>query len=195
MSFILPLNSELQKSILITAAAGVAVCEAIEAAFALEPKIKWVNDIYLRDKKVCGILSEAVSDFESGIVKNVVLGIGINFAEPAGGFPAELKETAGALFSSQNAPPERNRLAAGVINRVLARSTRLDDPGLIAEYKRRSWILGEDIVYFKNGLRREGRAVDIDGSGGLVVQTEDAKEILGSGEITVRRRSGKAFLQ
>ena len=68
---------------MITIAAGTAVCLAVEELTPLRPLVKWVNDVYLRgrdgvERKVCGILSEAVSDVESGTVENVVVGIGLN---------------------------------------------------------------------------------------------------------------------
>ena len=87
-----------QKSLEITAAAAVAVCKAVENCCGVSLGIKWVNDLYLENKKVCGILTEAVTDFETGDIEFVVVGIGLNLYEPTGGFPKELKEKAGAIL-------------------------------------------------------------------------------------------------
>ena len=85
-----------EKSLFITTTAAVAVCEAIEQVTGLNPQIKWVNDIYLNEKKVCGILTEASVDFENGGLNWAVLGIGINIAVPKEGFPEEIRSIAGA---------------------------------------------------------------------------------------------------
>ncbi len=83
----------------ITLAAGVAVCQAIERELGLKPQIKWPNDILLDDKKVGGILSETgpIEQTSAGQQTLVVVGIGLNIKEPAGGFPPDLKEKATAL--------------------------------------------------------------------------------------------------
>ena len=80
-----------EKSLFITTTAAVAVCEAIEQVTGLNPQIKWVNDVYLNEKKVCGILTEASVDFENGGLNWAVLGIGINIAVPEDGFPEEIR--------------------------------------------------------------------------------------------------------
>ncbi|MEG1870124.1 MAG: biotin--[acetyl-CoA-carboxylase] ligase, partial [Oscillospiraceae bacterium] len=82
MSIILRPNTHTTNAVFITTAAAVAVCRAIAKLTVAKPTIKWVNDIILRDKKICGILTEAVTDFENGMVESVVVGIGINFKEP-----------------------------------------------------------------------------------------------------------------
>ena len=79
----------------ITAAAGVAVAEAVDAVLGIDLKIKWVNDLYLANKKVCGILAEGAFD-EKGGLNYCVLGIGINVFAPKEGFGA-LEPIAGAL--------------------------------------------------------------------------------------------------
>ena len=82
---------------LITSAAAVAAAEAIEEVFGLYVGIKWVNDLVLETKKVCGILTEAEFNVESGMIDSAVLGIGINITKPENGFPEELRDVATAL--------------------------------------------------------------------------------------------------
>lgn len=208
MSFILKPRFDVAKSVLITTAASVAVCKAIEKVTGISCRIKWVNDVYLGDKKICGILTEAVTDFESGQIDYIVCGIGINYSTA---FPEELSGIAGSLFeetpgdssSGQSTVAEysgegisRNRLIAEVINQVLSISENLESKEFIEEYKIRSFVLGKEILVIPtigHNMERnltEGipaSAVDIDGDGGLVVRYRDGSiGTLNSGEISIR---------
>ncbi|MCD7871975.1 MAG: biotin--[acetyl-CoA-carboxylase] ligase, partial [Clostridiales bacterium] len=78
MTLVIHPDLPLQNAVTATTAASVAVCRAVEKLTRLKPEIKWVNDVYLNGNKICGILTEAVSDFEAGIVTSVIIGIGMN---------------------------------------------------------------------------------------------------------------------
>ena len=78
MSLVFRPKLELAKAMLITTMAALAVCQAFEEVTGAGPKIKWVNDLYLQGKKVCGILTEAESNFETGSIDRIIIGIGIN---------------------------------------------------------------------------------------------------------------------
>ncbi|MEA5033046.1 MAG: biotin--[acetyl-CoA-carboxylase] ligase [Sphaerochaeta sp.] len=105
----------------VTSGAAVAVCRAIERMCDRRAGIKWVNDILIDSLKVCGILTEGISGFETGRIESLVVGIGVNHTIPPQGFPQELQGIAGALFPG-TAPPEasRNRLAASIVEELLA---------------------------------------------------------------------------
>lgn len=172
--------------VLITTAASVAVCRAIQQVLQEEPSIKWVNDIFLREKKVCGILTEAVSDFESGRIDTVVVGIGINYREPTEGFSEELRHIAGAVCSGDCFIP-RNRLAAAVMNELFFLYEHLSEKTYMADYKRLSNVLGKEVKFTSGNDWKYGTAIDIDEDGGLVIRREDgSKQILRTGEITLR---------
>ncbi len=186
MSIILRPHMNITAASLITTAASVAVCRAIRSLCDKEAKIKWVNDIFIDDKKVCGILTEAVTDFESGMVDSIILGIGINFKTIQ--FPDELKKTAASLYSSESSAVNRNLLIAGILNELFPLYDKLERREFIDEYKSYSMILGEDIKYYLNNTEYLGHAIDIDNNGSLIVRTPDEKiETLNSGEITIRR--------
>lgn len=187
MSIILKPQLNIADSVLITTATAVAVCMAIDKFIAQEPKIKWVNDIYINDKKICGILTEAVTDIESGTINSVVVGIGLNVKTEF--FPSELMDIAGSIFNASDDNYIRNQLAAEIINNVLFICNNIKDRSFLKFYKERSMILGEKIRYLKNNQWFEGYAQDIDEYGGLVVFHDDGrKEVLHSGEITVRKQ-------
>ena len=193
MSFLFrPTPEQSTDIVLITTAVSVAVCRAIRTVLHEEPTIKWVNDVYLRGRKICGILTEAVSDFESGRIDTVVVGIGINYREPEGGFPEELRDVAGAVCTEENSVP-RNVLVAAVINELFSLYEGLSEKTYMEDYRRWSNVLGRKVrftVGTGTGMESDmanGTAVDIDDDGGLVVRMEDGSEqVLRTGEITLR---------
>ena len=188
LSIILKPKLNISDSVLITTAAAVAVCLAIDKFTHKDAKIKWVNDIFIDDKKICGILTEAVTDIESGTINSVIVGIGLNVKTEI--FPEEIKEIAGSIFDTKDKDNSfiRNQLSAEVINNVLTVCNDLTNRSFLKIYKERSMIIGEKIKYLKNNEWFEGYAEDIDEFGGLVVFHEDGhKEVLHSGEISVRK--------
>lgn len=188
MSIILKPRLNIADSVLITTATAVAVCEAIDKFSNLKPKIKWVNDIYINDKKVCGILTEAVTDIESGTINSMVVGIGLNVKTEM--FPEEINNIAGSIFNSIDNNYIRNQLSAEVINNVLSLCENLEDRSYLKVYKERSMIIGEKIRFCKGNQWFEAYAEDIDDFGGLIVRLDDGrKEVLHSGEISVRKQN------
>lgn len=158
---------------LVTPAAAVAAAEAIEAVAGKKTAIKWPNDIFISGKKVCGILCEA------SLPDYAVLGIGVNIAEPPGGFPAELRETAGWVFD-ENGPAHRAPLAAEILNRFMAIYSALPELGFREGYSSRLLSLGREI------RTADGTAVilGIDSRFGLRLRYADGAEITKtSGEI------------
>ena len=170
----------LTNAVTATTAAAVAVCRAIENLTDIEPKIKWVNDVYVNDKKVCGILTEAVTDFETQTVTSVIIGIGMNIKTLD--FPVDVENAA-----SLGVEIKRHRLIAAITNqlyRVLNGS--IDD--FISYYRSHSMIIGKRINFIKNSRVTPATALEIDETGGLVVQLENGDiTTLRSGEISVRR--------
>ena len=188
MSIILKPDLNISDSVLITTAAAVAVCNAIDKFSDEKPQIKWVNDIYIKSKKVCGILTEAVTDFESGMVESVIVGIGLNVKTKEEEFPDYLQNIAGSIFHADEKFCIRNQLSAELINNVLSICENLLNKQFLELYKERSMILGEYILYNKNNEWIEGYALDIDEYGGLIIiNKDDQKETLHSGEISVRK--------
>lgn len=166
----------------ITTAAAVAVVRAIKKLTDKTLQIKWVNDIYLDGKKLCGILTEAVTDFESGMTQNVVIGIGMNISTAY--FPDDIAKTAVSLNLNSIT---RNRLIAGIADEVLNVSDNLSDKSYLREYRECSLVLGKHITYSKNGIIYHAIATAIDDTGGLVVMRDNGEtEELRSGEISVR---------
>lgn len=184
MSFAIKPDMIAIEATFITTATSVAVCKAIEKVTGLNPQIKWVNDIYIEDKKVCGILTEAVTNVDSGKLSGIIIGIGINVTTSSDDFPDDIKNIATSLSDELNI--NRNKLIAHILNEFYM-IYKNSSTSYIEEYKSRSLILGKEIYYIKNGIRYYATAIDFTENGGLIVQNDDSTiEILTSGEITLR---------
>jgi len=169
----------------ITAYAGLCVCEAVESVCGFMPSIKWVNDVYLDGKKICGILTEGVTDIESGGISGIILGIGINVSTKTEDFPEEIRTRAGSLYPDGKPMVTRNRLAAELINRVLCLNM-LSEVELFSRYRKRLFMLGAEITVLQGNDEFKARALDIDGTGGLIVEKADGERVtLSSGEISI----------
>ena len=163
--------------------------EAIEKLTGDEVQIKWVNDIYLNGKKVCGILTEGIFDMENRRLGQVVLGIGINLAEPEKGFPEELRPVAGSVFKEGKSPVDsRNLLVAGVLLRFWDYYNNLRAKSFLSGYRQRSMVTGKDILILRGEEPpRKGKALDIDENFHLIIEREDGElEHLSSGEVSIR---------
>ena len=179
-SLVIRPDTSLQNAVTATTAAAVAVCKAIEKTTDLKPKIKWVNDVYLNGKKVCGILTEATTDFESGTVDSVIIGIGINISTTK--FPSDV-QGAGCLDVDVN----RSALIAQTVNELM-KIAGGDYASFIDYYRSHSMVIGEKIKFIQNGEATLATAIAIDEKGGLEVKLENGeKTVLRSGEITVRK--------
>ncbi len=169
---------------LITIKAAVAVAEAIDKNTDKEPKIKWVNDIFIDGKKICGILSEADSDFESRQIKSIVVGIGINFNTKSSYFKGDLNKKAGSL-NAKNI--RRNQLVAEILNEFYNCCYNRANEDILQTYKNYSLVLGKKIEFTQNNAKYEALAVDINDKGNLVVEFLDgSKKELSSGEISIK---------
>ena len=174
-------------AVLITTAASVAVCRGIRNVLGIDTQIKWVNDIYYEDKKICGILTEAISDFELGRIDSVVVGIGINYQTDD--FPDELQARAGCIGRGSGIP--RNWLVASILEEFWNIYENLTGREFMEEYRGRSNVIGKEIRFLERGSWREAVARDIDHNGGLIVEYkgEDGellRRTLHTGEITLR---------
>ena len=198
-SFFSPADSGLYMSLLLrphgycpeqaaslTTMAAVAACEAIEAVSGCKAAIKWVNDVLIAGKKVCGILTEGAVSLESQSMEYVVLGIGINVYPPREGFPEELQEIAGFVLERQQADG-KNALAAGFLNRFMGYYRR-NDRDYAQAYRERSVVIGREIDVIAPSGSRRALALDIDRDCRLLVRYENGEIArLSSGEVSIRR--------
>lgn len=175
-----------ENAALITTAAAVAVAEAAEELSGRKTEIKWVNDVLADGKKICGILTEASLNLESGELDYAVLGIGLNVYEPDGGFPEEIADIAGPIFKERGAGL-RGKLTAEVLKRFFKYYDSLDERLFLEAYRERCIVIGKQITVLSDGGSRPALALGVDGNCRLKVKYPDGKEdCLSSGEISVR---------
>ena len=207
MTVVFPVDFLISSQVTMTTRTACAVAAAIEECTGKAVGIKWVNDIYIDGKKCCGILCEAVNDYEQGRMKFVVIGIGINIYTKE--WPDDLKDIAGSLFNQRDGSLiDFNRRTVPVIENLRNRIAetlgdwlfKTSNEEFLSYYKDHSIVLGKKITFIENGESREGTAVDIDETGGLVVEVrnksiekvedgtalEKSLIVLSSGEISVR---------
>lgn len=166
---------------------NVTSCAAVAAARALAEQnipcgIKWVNDIYLSGAKLAGILVESVNDYTAMRSEYVIIGIGVNVAKnifPDGVNAVSLEE---AGFSV-----DTEELCTAIVRELLKIRENGFNFALYAdEYRSRSIVLGQEVMYLRDGETHYGVAEAIDGRGGLVVRVGGELHTLDSGEITLR---------
>lgn len=181
-----PRNHRPESATSITTLAAVALCESIESVFGLYAGIKWVNDIFMDGKKVCGILTEGAFLPGQTALDFAILGIGINLYPPAQGFPDDISISAGSILK-EDTENAKNRLIAAFLNQFY-RYYSTNDPTLHASaYKNKSIVIGKEVDLLINGSRRPAYVLDIDDFCRLHVQFPDGqKQIFSTGEISLR---------
>lgn len=172
----------------ITIAAAVAVAGAIEETSGFKPEIKWVNDVLKNGRKLCGILTEATIEGESGTISSVVVGIGINLI-PNPEWPDEVKAVAGAL-SEFGTVPRRAALIAEVLSGFERAYLQLMEGGsdkLLESYRARLCCIGRKITVISGGEQYSAECTGLNENGHLLVRDSDGSQReLTSGEISIR---------
>lgn len=190
LSFLLHPNMDIAEATKLTCMSSVAVARAIEIVTGIHVDIKWVNDLYIDDRKVAGILTEAYTSMEERGLSCVIVGIGINIFPPKEGFSSELKDIATCLYETSKGPDDlKNNLCAEIINQLYLLYLN-NEEDYISEYKSRSNLINHyvKIIYGGNisGNHNYGLVTGIDDECHLIVKYEDGfEEALSSGEVSV----------
>lgn len=173
MSVLLPVKKEVLPYL--THLAALAVCRALQETAAVTPCVKWVNDVFVNGKKVCGILAESVTVGES---RRYVVGIGVNANTPPDAFPEELKEIAGSVIV------DRTALAAAILNHLFSLAEQTPVEVIKKEYAERCFLVGTRVTVVKENSEREATVLGLSEGLGLLVRYDDnEKEELFSGEV------------
>lgn len=174
---------------MITSAAAVAASFAVEKLCGHEVQIKWVNDLYMNGKKICGILTEASLDLEIKSLEYAVVGIGINVRSMKDDFDDELNLRAASVEDETGIVIDRNLLCAEILNNLDIWLGKIEDRSYILEYRRREYLTGKYISAEYGGKTISGTAVGIDRNANLMVELPNGEIInLNSGEATLHRK-------
>ena len=171
---------------LVTPACAVAAAEAIENVSGETAGIKWVNDIQIEGKKVCGILTEAAVGLETGALDYMVLGAGVNLYPPVKGFPEEIQPIAGSVLE-RSCPEAKNRLVGEFLNRFWDFYTHPECRTYLEDYRSRSLAIGQNVTVLSAGRAVSAYAYGIDDDFRLLVRYENGDtEALSYGEIRIQ---------
>ena len=166
----------------ITCLTAVAINNAIKELTNIDSKIKWVNDIYINNKKVSGILTEAQFLIEEGMLDYVIIGIGINVYKRD--FDDSIKNIATSI-ENEGMKISRNKLIIKIINNINYYLDNFNKYDFMSEYQNSSCVIGKSVELNIRGSIFNAIVKEINNEGELVVITEENKEmIVYSGEIT-----------
>ena len=183
LSILLRRQEPLDQLLHVTPMAAVAVRRAIRDLYPTEIDIKWINDLQIRGKKICGILTEVAPH------GGVIIGIGINCNTPA--FPEELREIAGSLMEFCG------KIDTEALLQALLRRLQELDEGLFShkaqwmeEYRRNCISLHRDVLLLSPTGQREAYAEGIGDNGELLVRFPDgSREAVSMGEVSLRNQT------
>lgn len=186
MSLLLKPNINAESAVLLTALTAVAVCEAIEKLSGEKAKIKWVNDIFIDKKKVCGILTEASFGMENYSLEYVIIGIGINVFLPENQLPEEIKGIVTSIFNDKK-EDIRNAIIAEVLKNILFYYKKFENKVFIDEYRSRSLAIGRTVDVIEVAKQYPAKVLDVDDQCRLIIETEDGEQkTIFSGEISIK---------
>lgn len=188
---------------ILTSWTAVAICRAIENVCGVKPGIKWVNDLLLEGRKICGILTQMELESESAMIRDIIIGIGVNVQEQEKDFPEEIRHTAGSLYMATGRKTDRTALAAEMIRqldrmcedwfRAFGSGTAADTaaaPAYLEAYRERSVVIGKPVLVITPKETKEAIAESIGDDFSLHVRyTDGTEEDLRGGEISIRSTS------
>ncbi len=183
MSVIIRPRFSLETAQLITSCAACAAAEAVESLCDENVAVKWVKDLYIGGRKICGILTEASINGRNSSLEYAVIGIGINVLSAENAFDDELKAIATSIEAETGVKLNRNILCAELLNRLEEHLENIESREYLKEYRRREMLTGHIITANADGSAVIGRAVGIDDNACLLIELEDGKiKTVNSGE-------------
>lgn len=178
----------IEDTLFITTAAAAAVADAVESVCGKVCGIKWVNDLFMEGRKICGILTEAAFRPDLKGLSYAVLGIGVNIAPPEGGFPEDLQHIANTIYDDPAALPAdlRERLLAAILDRFYEYYIQFPKKAFLEPYRSRSILTGKDVTVHRGSSQYPAHVVGIDDRCRLILEHDGQQTLLDSGEVSIR---------
>lgn len=192
-SILLRPNITLEKIGFITILTAVATCKAIERCCKISPKIKWVNDLLIDGKKVCGILTEASIEGETSNIEYVIVGIGVNVHTDISKMPEDIKCIAGSLSQFCDKTPRRAQIVSAILEEFEDGYNILcgenGESEILKLYEERLCCINETVEVYSASEKYDAVCKGINSAGNLIVEKADGTlSALQSGEIRIRTK-------
>jgi BirA family transcriptional regulator, biotin operon repressor / biotin---[acetyl-CoA-carboxylase] ligase len=186
LSILLKPVIKINKIHFLTILTSVAVCNAIETVCQFKPQIKWVNDIYYKNKKLGGILTEVSLSAEIQSLDSVVIGIGIN----TGHVSNEVADIATSLYEITGKNSYRNQLISEILNQLenlyFDFIINNNKNNILSAYREKQFIFNKRVTIISSNKRFEATVLGIDNNGNLIVKDTFNKLLyLNSGEVSL----------
>lgn len=187
LSLILKPKTNIKDASLITCMVAVSVVRSLKKLYNLDAKIKWVNDIYINGKKVCGILTEANINIETSSFDYIIVGIGININPPTEGYDENIKDIATSVCENTSLPVFKNQLIGEIVSDIINNLKHFASCNFMKEYKYHSFIIGKKVDLVSQNKTETVTVLDITDNGRLkVIQKDNQIKEISSGEISLR---------
>ena len=167
---------------LLTPCVAVAVSKALEKTLNIETAIKWVNDIYVSNKKLSGILTEAIFE-KDGELSSIIIGIGVNVNNV---ITDELNDIAISCYEITGRKHDRSKIIANITNRIFDEIRKINNKEFLAYYKQKSLLLGKEITVIDGNNTYSATALDIDDESRLVIEKDGEVKRLFFGEVSTK---------
>ncbi len=179
MSIVLKKFDELKDITSITCLMAVVISKVLDEVTRIKTYIKWVNDIYINDKKVCGILVEGIS--KNNQIDELIIGVGINVYKQE--FPIDLMDKVTSLENNTNNLLNRNDIIIKILNQFEEELSNYSSNNFRKEYRGRSNLIGKIVAVKEKETSYIAKVKDISDDGGLIVVVNNEERKLYSGEV------------
>ncbi len=173
--------------------AAAAVIKSLTEIGFKDVKCKWPNDILIKDKKVCGILTELSA--ELNMINYIIIGIGINVNLDKEDIPDDLKDKAFSLKLASGEEVNRKSLLVHILNNLEPLykdfEDNMDIKSSLEICRKHSAVIGKEVYIINKGVSEKVEVMDIDSEGELIIKDchGEIKSII-SGEVSVRGLNG-----
>lgn len=187
-SILLRRNFSPDEAMFLTPAAAVCVANALGKYTQNKVEIKWVNDIYINDRKICGILSESAFNNDNTKTEFAIIGIGINLTKPLQDFPAEISSKAGFLLDNSCVLDNiKTAVIADILNEFTSILNVFTLNSIYDAYVSRSWLTSKTVIADTGSEIFEAEVVGVDKSMRLVLKKTDGSIVaINCGEVNLK---------
>jgi len=176
----------LQEIVLLSLVYAVAVASALEKIAGIKIELKWPNDLFIKEKKIGGILLELRGELEAA--EYLITGVGVNVNMDKKDFSPEIAMKISSLFNETGRQYSLGWVLAEILNSMERYYKRFIDEGMqgiLPEFKSRCFHLGQEVQIELNGKIVKGKNIDLDNMGNLLIETDREVRVISTGDLQV----------